>query len=237
MLPNQALVSDLLKQGSVREVQPVTVTKNRVEGSNGGEVADMVTEVTESIERGRLLESNLEPELLPIKDPISNRLSPVKAPIIVGKEVNAKSLNREAVNLAKLFEIKINEIDEILNISSQTSGFKGNSMLGIYDGNNSHANPSRPIMENTLHDLEVNAPPTSKVIGSHVATRLSTRSRSNKHVRKKVMCTKEQSKLSGGKRSGEAHLELLSKRRLVSKDDENCSNSMMEAETQPHQLQ
>ena len=120
MLPNQALVSDLLEQGSVREVQPVTVTKNRVKGSNGGEVADMVTEVTESIERGRLLESNLEPELLPIKDPISNRLSLVKAPIIVGKEVNAKSLNREAVNLAKLFEIKINEIDEILNISSQT---------------------------------------------------------------------------------------------------------------------
>ena len=232
MLPNQALVIDLLEQGSVREVQPVTVTKNRVEGSNGGEVADMVTEVTESIERGRLLESNLEPELLPIKDPISNRLSPVKAPIIVGKEVNAKSLNREAVNLAKLFEIKINEIDEILNISSQASGFKRNSMLGIY-----HGNPSRPIMENTLHDLEVNAPPTSKVTGSHVATRLSTRSRSNKHVRKEVMGTKEQSKLSGGKRSGEAHLELLSKRRLVSKDDENCSNSMVEAETQPHQLQ
>ena len=47
------------------------------------------------------------------------------------------------------------------------------------------------------------------------------------------MGTKEQTKLSGGKRSGEAHPELPSKRRLVLKDDENCSNSMVEAETQP----
>ena len=174
---NQAPVVDLSEQGPAMEVQLAMITKNRVEGSNGGEVVDMVTEVTESIEGGRLLESNLEPELLPIKDPISNGLSPIKAAVIVGKEVNAKSLNREAVNLAKFFEIKINEIDEILNISSQTSSFKGNSMLGIYDGNNSHANPSRPIMENTLHNSKVNAPPTSKVIGSYATTRLSTRRR------------------------------------------------------------
>nr|POF07440.1 hypothetical protein CFP56_29206 [Quercus suber] len=211
------------------------ITKNGVEGSNGGEEVDMVTEVTESIEGGRLSESNLEPKLSPIKDLISNGLSPIKALVIVGKEFNAKSLNREDVDSAKLFEIKINEIDEILNIASQTSGFKGNSMLKIYDGNNSHANPSSPIMENTLDDPEVNAPPTSKVTGSHAATGLSTRSRSNKHIRKKAVSTKEQSKLSGGKRGGEGHLELPSKRRLVLKDDENCSNLMVEAENQPRQ--
>nr|POE81098.1 putative inactive purple acid phosphatase 27 [Quercus suber] len=165
VVPNQAPVVELSEQGPAREVQPATVTKNGVEGSNGGEEADLVTDVTESNEGGRLSESNLEPELLPINDPISNGLSPIKAPLIVGKEVNAMSLNREAVDLAKLFEIKINEIDEILNIPSQTLVFNGYSMLGNYDGNNSHANPSRPIMENMVHDPEVNAPPTSKVTG------------------------------------------------------------------------
>nr|POE90717.1 hypothetical protein CFP56_72013 [Quercus suber] len=230
VVPNQAPVVELSEQGPAREVQPATVTKNGVEGSNGGEEADLVTDVTESNEGGRLSESNLEPELLPINDPISNGLSPIKAPLIVGKEVNAMSLNREAVDLAKLFEIKINEIDEILNIPSQTLVFNGYSMLGNYDGNNSHANPSRPIMENMVHDPEVNAPPTSKVTGSHAAIRLSTRGRGNKHFMKKAVGTKEQSKLTGGKRSGEAHLELLSKRRVVSKDDKNCSNSMVEAE-------
>ena len=237
MVPNQAPVVDLSEQGLVKEVQTATVTKKGVEGSNGGEEEDVVSDVTESIEGGRLSESNLEPELLPIKDPISNRLSPIKAPVIVGKEFNAKSLNREVIDSAKLFEIKINEIDEILNIASHTSVFKGNSMLGIYDGNNSHANPSHPIMENTLDDPEVNAPPMSKVTSSHATTRLSTRSKSNKYIRKKAASTKEQSKLSGGKRSGEGHLELPSKRRLVSKDDEYSSNSMVEAETQPCQSQ
>ncbi|KAK7841102.1 hypothetical protein CFP56_015789 [Quercus suber] len=187
VVPNQAPVVELSEQGPAREVQPATVTKNGVEGSNGGEEADLVTDVTESNEGGRLSESNLEPELLPINDPISNGLSPIKAPLIVGKEVNAMSLNREAVDLAKLFEIKINEIDEILNIPSQTLVFNGYSMLGNYDGNNSHANPSRPIMENMVHDPEVNAPPTSKVTGSHAAIRLSTRGRGNKHFMKKAV--------------------------------------------------
>ena len=98
MVPNQALVFDLSKQGLVREVQPAAVTKNWVEGSNDGEEANIVTDVIASNEGGRLLESNLEPELLPIKDPISNKLSTIKAPIIVGKEFNAMSLNRAAVD-------------------------------------------------------------------------------------------------------------------------------------------
>ena len=151
--------------------------------------------------------------------------------------MQATSLNRATVDSAELFEIKIKEIDELLNIPSQTSIFKGNSMLGNYDGNNSHANPSSPIIGNLQHDPEVNAPPMSKVIGVHAATRRSTWSRSNKHIRKKAVSTKEQSKLSGVKRSGEAHLELPSKRRLVSKDDENYSNSMVEADAQPRQSQ
>ena len=53
---------------------------------------------------------------LPIS--ISNRISPFKAPTIVGKEVNAISLNRATVDSAELFEIKIKEIDELLNIPS-----------------------------------------------------------------------------------------------------------------------
>ena len=40
-----------------------------------------------------------------------------------------------------------------------------------------------------------------------------------------------------GKRSGDDHLELLGKRRVVSKDDENFSYSMVEAVVQPHQSQ
>ena len=99
--------------------------------------------------------------------------------------MQAMSLNRATVDSAELFEIKIKEIDELLNIPSQTSIFKGNSMLGNYDGNNSHANPSSPIIGNLQHDPEVNAPPMSKVIGVHAATRRSTWSRSNKHIRKK----------------------------------------------------
>ena len=65
MVPNQAPVVDLLEQGPIKEVQPATVTKKGVEGSNGGEEEDMVSDVTESIEGGRQSESKLEPELLP----------------------------------------------------------------------------------------------------------------------------------------------------------------------------
>lgn len=65
MVPNQAPVVDLSEQGPIKEVQPATVTKKGVEGSNGGEEEDMVSDVTESIEGGRQSESNLEPELLP----------------------------------------------------------------------------------------------------------------------------------------------------------------------------
>ena len=147
------------------------------------------------------------------------------------------SLNRATIDSAELFEIKIKEIDELLNIPSQTSVFKGHSMLGNYEGNNSHANPSNPITRNMQHDPEVNVPPVSKVTSALAATRPSTWSKSNKHIRKKAVSTKEQIKLSGVKRSGEAHLELPSKRRLVSKDDENYSNSMVEADAQPLQSQ
>ena len=83
---------DLSEHGPVREVQLAAVTKNRVEGSNDGEEADLVTEVTTSNKGGRLFESYLEPELLSIKDPISNRISPINAPAIKGKEVNASDV-------------------------------------------------------------------------------------------------------------------------------------------------
>ena len=52
---------DLSEHGPVREVQLAAVTKNRVEGSNDGEEADLVTEVTTSNKGGRLFESYLEP--------------------------------------------------------------------------------------------------------------------------------------------------------------------------------
>ena len=237
MVHNHAPVIELLEQGPTMEDQLAAVTKNRGEGSNDGDEVEVVTDVTASNKGGRLSESNLEPELLPIKDPISNRISPFKAPTIVGKEVNAISLNRATVDSAELFEIKIKEIDELLNIPSQTSVFKGNSMLQNCEGSNSHANPSSPIIGNMQHDLEIIAPPKFKVTGAHAATRPSTWSRSNKHNRKNAVSTKEHSKLSGVKRGGEVHLELPSKRRLVSKDDENCSNSMVEADAQPRQSQ
>ncbi|KAK9983809.1 hypothetical protein SO802_033334 [Lithocarpus litseifolius] len=85
---NHAPAADSSDQGPVREVHPAAVTKKGVEESNGGEEVDMVTEVTESIEGGKLSESNLEPELLPIKDSISNGLSPIKAPVFVGGDIN-----------------------------------------------------------------------------------------------------------------------------------------------------
>ena len=44
-------------------------------------------------------------------------------------------------------------------------------------------------------------------------------------------------KIIGGKRCGEDHLELLSKRRLVSKDDGSSSFSMVEVVCQPCQSQ
>ena len=44
-------------------------------------------------------------------------------------------------------------------------------------------------------------------------------------------------KIAGGKRRGEDHLELPGKRRLVSKDDGSSSFSMVEAVSQPRQLQ
>ena len=98
--------------------QLAAVTKNRGEGSNDGDEVEVVTDVTASNKGGKLSESNLEPELLPIKDPISNRISPIEAPAIEGKEVNAMSLNRATIDSAELFEIKIKEIDELLNIPS-----------------------------------------------------------------------------------------------------------------------
>ena len=44
-------------------------------------------------------------------------------------------------------------------------------------------------------------------------------------------------KIIGGKRCGEDHLELPGKRRLVAKDDGSSSFSMVEAVSQPRQLQ
>ena len=52
---------DLSEHGPVREVQPAAVTKNRVEGSNDGEEAELVTKVTASNKGGKLSESNLVP--------------------------------------------------------------------------------------------------------------------------------------------------------------------------------
>lgn len=51
----------------------------------------MVTEIGDKgNKRDGPLESNSEPELFPIKDSISNELLPIKAPIILEKEVNEK---------------------------------------------------------------------------------------------------------------------------------------------------
>ena len=124
MVHNHAPVIELLEQGPTMEDQLAAVTKNRGEGSNDGDEVEVVTDVTTSNKGGRLSESNLEPELLPIKDPISNRISPFKAPTIVGKEVNAISLNRATVDSAELFEIKIKEIDELLKYSKSDFGFQ-----------------------------------------------------------------------------------------------------------------
>ena len=227
----------------VKETQPVTVTEIGVEGNKGGEVADMVMEASDEGNKGdKLSELILDLELFPIKDSISNGLLPIKALIILEKEVNEEPLNSKAVDSAKLFEIEINEIDEILNNSGQTSVFKGNSMILIHDDNYSHANPKRPIMGNTLHKLEISEPHIVQATVPYVATssapnRPSTKGKRNKQIRTKAVGIKEQSKLIGGKRSGDDHLELPRKRRLVSKGDENFSNSIVEVETQPRQSQ
>lgn len=130
----------------------------------------------------------------------------------------------------------------ILSTSDQTSSFKGNSLSIIYYDNYSHAYPKRPIMGNTLHKLEIIEPHTVQAMSSHVATssatnKPSTRGKRNKQIKIRVVGINEQRKLIGGKRSGDDHLVLPSKRRLVSKGDENCSNSMVEVVTQPCQSQ
>ena len=61
VVPNHVPVIDLSEQGLIREVQPAVVTKNRVEGSNDGEEAELVTKVTASNKGGKLSESNLVP--------------------------------------------------------------------------------------------------------------------------------------------------------------------------------
>ena len=58
-----------------------------------------------------------------------------------------------------------------------------------------------------------------------------------KQVCKPEQVNKVKSRLICGKRNGNDHLELPSKRRLVSKDDGVSSNSMVEAKHQPCQSQ
>ena len=119
-----------------------------------------------------------------------------------------------------------------INCMTQTSNIS-QDILGEAREKHVLAKPQSTQCTWTLLERKTNREKTQE----HLATSLSTRSRSNKHIRKKAVSTKEQSKLSGGKRSGEAHLELLSKHRPVSKDDEYSSNSMVDAKTQPRQSQ
>lgn len=88
---NPIPVDDLSKQGPTKEVQPTTVTKIGAEGNKGRKVTDMATEASDKgNKRDGPLESNSEPKLFPIKDSISNKLLPIKALIILEKEVNEK---------------------------------------------------------------------------------------------------------------------------------------------------
>ena len=88
-------------------------------------------------------------------------------------------------------------------------------------------------IENTCGSILKGSPkinPTS-------TTNLSVRRRIKKQNRVGVKGGSTNSKPVCGKRSGDDHLELPGKRKVVSKDDENFSYSMVEAMVQPHQSQ
>ena len=68
-------------------------------------------------------------------------------------------------------------------------------------------------------------------------TNPSVRGRIKKQNRAGVRGGSTNSKPVCGKQSEDDHLELPSKRKVVSKDDENFSYSMVEAVVQPHQSQ
>ena len=68
-------------------------------------------------------------------------------------------------------------------------------------------------------------------------TNPSVRGRIKKHNRTRVRGGSTNIKPVCGKRSGDDHLELPGKRKVVSKDDKNFSYSMVEAMVQPHQSQ
>ena len=66
---------------------------------------------------------------------------------------------------------------------------------------------------------------------------MSTRGGRKIRIQTRVEKKKIAEKIVGGKRRGEDHLELPGKRRMVSKDDGSSSFSMVEAVSQPRQLQ
>ena len=68
-------------------------------------------------------------------------------------------------------------------------------------------------------------------------TNSSVRGRIKKHNRTRVRGGSTNSKPVCGKQSEDDHLELPGKCKVVLKDDENFSYSMVEAVVQPHQLQ
>ncbi|KAK9989616.1 hypothetical protein SO802_029855 [Lithocarpus litseifolius] len=167
-----------------------------------------------------------------------------------GEEKNKESdLFSDTINSENLVDIQINEINADLTRFDEQLIVKGNN-VGVINGKvhdevsffvppirskdpSNQGKFGSDVAETSNHSkISANPRPESK---KKTTTRKWTKLVRKAAQEKKV--TNEEHGLSCKKRRGVYHLELPSKRRLVSKDDGVVTISMVEAAQQPRQLQ
>lgn len=163
---------------------------------------------------------------------------------VESETIKEKELSPKAGNKENLFDIQIKEIDTKLakfdegpnSMGCTLKSFKANNnsipkQIIPKNGRGSRKLAKRSLMEQIEADLNAN----SENSGNPIPT--GTQRTWKRLAHEKAKEIKAESKPICGKRDGVFRLELPSKRREVSKDDDSLSNSMVKAESQPHQSQ
>ena len=155
-----------------------------------------------------------------------------------------KELTPKAGNKKNLFDIQIKEIDTKLAKFNEGSDSMGCTLKSFKAKNNSiskwiipkNGRGSRKSAErSSMEQIEADLIANSKNSSNPIPT--GTQRTWKRLAHEKAKEIKAESKPICGKRDGLFRLELPSKRREVSKDDDSLSNSMVKAESQPHQSQ
>ena len=248
--------------GGAKEVSPCLALV--VESSGMGSSENIQSDMEVSVKEGSnkcmeplnaeniCMEKTLQTEaaLIPNGKSISNKSYPNSNQIPRENNINSEILLPKSVSSIELFDIQIKEIDEaIFKFGKHTDG-----ELSAKEAINADFTPQNQCDE-AMEGSEarevglaqargqlqgsgrVHAQSLQQRINTATPKRTYTRGGRKYQVRARVVKNNKTEKLVCGKRGRQDHLELPSKRRLVSKDDGSSSFSMVEAVCHPRQSQ